>query len=40
MSIGVATGADKVYITKDPNVAEPDRMLPLAMRRDLMSGTV
>jgi adenine-specific DNA-methyltransferase len=39
VSIGVATGADNVYITKDPTVAEPDRMLPLAMRRDLMSGT-
>lgn len=39
VSIGVATGADKVYITKDPTVAELDRMLPLAMRRDLMSGT-
>ena len=39
VSIGVATGADKVYVTKDPTVAEPDRMLPLAMRRDLMSGT-
>ena len=39
VSIGVATGADKVYITKDPAVAEPDRILPLAMRRDLMSGT-
>lgn len=39
VSIGVATGADKVYVTKDPSAAEPDRMLPLAMRRDLMSGT-
>ena len=39
VSIGVATGADKVYVTKDPNAAEADRMLPLAMRRDLMSGT-
>lgn len=39
VSIGVATGADKVYVTKDPNLAEPDRLLPLAMRRDLMSGT-
>ncbi|MGH3279134.1 MAG: Eco57I restriction-modification methylase domain-containing protein [Trebonia sp.] len=39
VSIGVASGADKVYVTKDPAVAEPDRMLPLAMRRDLMSGT-
>src|SRR5699024_8422863 len=39
VSIGVATGADSVYVTKDPSVAESDRMLPLAMRRDLMSGT-
>jgi hypothetical protein len=39
VSIGVATGADSVYVTKDPDVAERDRMLPLAMRRDLMSGT-
>ena len=39
VSIGVATGADNVYITKDRNLAEPDRILPLAMRRDLMSGT-
>lgn len=39
VSIGVATGADNVYVTKDPTVAEPDRILPLAMRRDLMSGT-
>ncbi len=38
VSIGVATGADKVFVTKDPDTAEPDRMLPLAMRRDLMSG--
>ncbi|OXM72990.1 MULTISPECIES: Eco57I restriction-modification methylase domain-containing protein [Amycolatopsis] len=38
VSIGVATGADKVFVTKDRSVAEPDRMLPLAMRRDLMSG--
>lgn len=39
VSIGVATGADKVYVTNDPSVAELDRMLPLAMRRDLMTGT-
>lgn len=38
VSIGVATGADKTYITTDRDAAEPDRMLPLAMRRDLMSG--
>lgn len=39
VSIGLATGADDVFVTKDPEVAEPDRMLPLAMRRDLMTGT-
>ncbi|MBO0804392.1 MAG: Eco57I restriction-modification methylase domain-containing protein [Nocardiopsaceae bacterium] len=39
VSIGVATGADKVYVTTDPAVAEPDRMLPLAMRADLATGT-
>jgi adenine-specific DNA-methyltransferase len=39
VSIGVATGADKVYVTKDPNIVEPDRVLPLAMRHDLTSGT-
>ncbi|MGQ0625806.1 MAG: Eco57I restriction-modification methylase domain-containing protein [Sporichthyaceae bacterium] len=37
--IGIATGADRVYVTKRADVAEPDRMLPLAMRRDLASGT-
>ena len=39
VSIGVATGADGVYITTDPSVVEPDRVLPLATQRDLMSGT-
>lgn len=39
VSIGVATGADKVYVTRDATVVEPDRILPLAMREDLMSGT-
>ncbi|OAB87817.1 DNA methyltransferase [Janibacter melonis] len=38
VSIGVATGADKVYVTKDADAVEADRMLPLAMRRDLMGG--
>ncbi|GGN04083.1 hypothetical protein GCM10011609_49090 [Lentzea pudingi] len=38
VSIGIATGADKVYIVKDPSLVEEDRALPLAMRRDLMTG--
>ncbi|MFD4675729.1 PaeR7I family type II restriction endonuclease [Lentzea sp. NPDC058450] len=39
VSIGIATGADKAYVIKDPSLVEPERVLPLAMRRDLMSGT-
>ncbi|MYW97357.1 N-6 DNA methylase [Amycolatopsis rubida] len=39
VSIGIATGADKAYVTKDADAAEESRMLPLAMRRDLMSGS-
>lgn len=39
VAIGIATGADKVYITKNADAVEPDRMLPLAMRRDLVAGT-
>lgn len=38
VSIGVATGADKAFITRDRNAVEPDRLLPLAMRVDLASG--
>lgn len=38
VSIGIATGADKVYVTKDPTVAESDRMLPLSMAQDLVTG--
>jgi len=38
VGIGVATGADRVYITTDPDVAEPDRVLPLAMTADTRHG--
>lgn len=38
VGIGIATGADKVYVTKDPTVAEPDRMVPLSMAQDLATG--
>jgi adenine-specific DNA-methyltransferase len=40
VGIGVATGADKVFITTDTAVAEPDRLLPLAMAQDTKSGSV
>jgi hypothetical protein len=36
----VATGADKVFITTDASVAEPERLLPLAMAQDTRTGTV
>jgi hypothetical protein len=41
VGIGVATGADQVFIGRfdDLNV-EPDRKLPLAMTRDIASGSV
>jgi adenine-specific DNA-methyltransferase len=40
IGIGVATGADKVFITaKKPDI-EPDRILPLALASDLKHGKV
>lgn len=38
VGIGVATGADRVFVTKDPDVVESDRMLPLSMVQDLSTG--
>lgn len=38
VGIGLATGADRVFITQDPDLAEPERMLPLAMVRDIADG--
>lgn len=40
IGIGVATGADRVFITKDRPDIEPDRLLPLAMASDLKAGKV
>ena len=41
VGIGVATGADRVYIGKfDELDVEPSRKLPLAMTRDIQSGAV
>lgn len=40
VGIGVATGADRVFITKDDSVAEPNRLLPLAMAADTRSGFI
>ncbi|MET0624573.1 MAG: N-6 DNA methylase [Pyrinomonadaceae bacterium] len=38
VGIGVATGADKVFITKDETLVEQSRLLPLAMASDICSG--
>lgn len=38
VGIGVATGADKVFITDDSSIVETERLLPLAMPRDIASG--
>ncbi len=42
VGIGVATGADQVYVVPDRSSAdvEPGRLLPLVMVRDLTSGTL
>ncbi|MEU9396300.1 Eco57I restriction-modification methylase domain-containing protein [Streptomyces sp. NPDC048324] len=38
VGIGIATGADKVFVTRDAETAETDRLLPLAMVKDTTSG--
>jgi adenine-specific DNA-methyltransferase len=40
VGIGVATGADKVFLTQDADAVEPDRLLPMAMVRDTANGTL
>lgn len=38
VGIGVATGLDGVFITKDKNLVESSRLLPLALASDTVSG--
>jgi adenine-specific DNA-methyltransferase len=40
VGIGVASGADQVFVTRAPIGVEPDRMLPLALVRDTAGGTL
>ncbi|MFG3014902.1 Eco57I restriction-modification methylase domain-containing protein [Streptomyces cinerochromogenes] len=40
VGIGIATGADKVFLTKNRDLVEDDRLLPMAMVRDTTSGTI
>ncbi len=39
IGIGVASGADDVYLTKDPGLVESERLLPLLMTRDTKRGS-
>ena len=40
VGIGVATGADAVYVTTDADAVEAERLLPLAMAADTGSGSL
>jgi len=40
VGIGVATGADKIFLTKDQNLVEKDRLLPIALAKDTLTGTL
>ena len=40
VGIGVATGADEIFITADPDVVENSRLLPLAMAYDTKDGAL
>ncbi|MFG3099493.1 Eco57I restriction-modification methylase domain-containing protein [Streptomyces sp. NPDC048182] len=40
VGIGIATGADKIFLTQDKDQVEEDRLLPMAMVRDTTSGTI
>ena len=40
VGIGVATGSDDVYITTDPGLVEPSRLIKLALAKDIATGTL
>lgn len=40
VGIGVATGADRVFITEDSELVERERLLPIAMAKDTTTGTM
>jgi hypothetical protein len=40
VGIGLATGADDIYLTRDASLVEPDRLLPMVMAKDLAGGHV
>lgn len=40
VGIGVASGCDEVFLTKNPDLVEPERLLPLVQSGDITSGEV
>lgn len=40
ISIGVATGKDQLFLTRDKDLVESERLLPLAMAQDTTSGAL
>ena len=40
VGIGLASGCDEVYITRDPHLAEADRMLPMVQAEDIAGGAI
>jgi adenine-specific DNA-methyltransferase len=40
IGIGVATGNDALFITRDPHLVEPSRLLKLALVGDILSGVL
>jgi adenine-specific DNA-methyltransferase len=40
VGIGVATGNDRIFITRDVHLVEPSRLLKLALAKDISSGTM
>jgi hypothetical protein len=40
IGIGIATGADSIFVTSDASVVEPDRLLPLIKTEHLQTGVV
>ena len=40
VGIGIATGADQVFVTANADAVEPDRMLPLVLTSHIRSGEV
>ena len=40
VGIGVATGADRIFLTRDADLVEESRLLPLALAKDTINGAL